>query len=173
MLEMPLSHISTSGRFFSRLSSTIFFRDLDIFVVYFPVTHRSFGLLKVFAFRFLQHKPTTRSLHKAENKKIRMTTLDLTRNKTGLLTWIADNKLTVYKSDMNRLLSGCCASGLCHCHSGSLSQSFHSIIGYFLNAAILLRLQPYSRRQPALLRNTAAYCAGVETAMNHTHAENE
>lgn len=30
MFEMPLSHISTSGRFFSRLSSTIFFKDLDI-----------------------------------------------------------------------------------------------------------------------------------------------
>lgn len=32
MLEMPLSHISTSERFFSRVSSTIFFKDLDIFL---------------------------------------------------------------------------------------------------------------------------------------------
>lgn len=30
MLEMPLSQISTSSRFLSRLSSTIFFKDLDI-----------------------------------------------------------------------------------------------------------------------------------------------
>lgn len=32
MFDIPLSHISTSGRFFSRLSSTIFFKDLDIFL---------------------------------------------------------------------------------------------------------------------------------------------
>lgn len=30
MLEMPRSQISTSRRFLSRLSSTIFFKDLDI-----------------------------------------------------------------------------------------------------------------------------------------------
>lgn len=30
ILEMPLSQISTSRRFLSRLSSTIFFKDLDI-----------------------------------------------------------------------------------------------------------------------------------------------
>lgn len=30
MLDTPLSQISTSRRFLSRLSSTIFFRDLDI-----------------------------------------------------------------------------------------------------------------------------------------------
>lgn len=43
MLEMPRSHMSTSGWFFSRLSSTIFFSDLDMAWAGHVQTHRQKG----------------------------------------------------------------------------------------------------------------------------------
>lgn len=106
-----------------------------------------------------------------------MATLDLTRR--TLVFWRGSSTITSPFIKVIRIESTAAAlpRGCATATAEVCLKSFHSIIGYFLNATILLRLQTnspsVSPSQPALLRNTAPYRGGLETAVNHTRAENK